>query len=265
MWDSMVHVSSCVKIVGKLDTCHIPWSVPRGTLEKLASMLDSLVRVSQQQRWKNHKNTFFVCHCLGAWEPGTGGQDVETRAWAGRMGQPKRGTTERETLRCDAGGNCWRRQRGPAPYQAQCDAPLPSIRGAEAGAGSMSFSSGSGGAGASGMGASSSSSDASAMAHSTGSSGASSGSICLATRSPLACSLLAFPTASRKSSSLHAHEPPSCPSLVLVAEVRDCPRHADSAPCFVHDHVIEGAVEDRASQRPGRLRLGARAAHGVLT
>ena len=59
MWDSLVRL-------------------PRDTPEKLAFMLDSLVRVSQQQRWKNQKhNSFFVCHCLGAWEPGAGGQDME--------------------------------------------------------------------------------------------------------------------------------------------------------------------------------------------
>ena len=47
--------------------------------------------------------------------------------------------------------------------------------------------------------------------------------------------------------------PPSCQSLVLVAEIRDCA----APPCFVHDHVVEGAVEDKAGWRGGRLRLDA--------
>ena len=42
--------------------------------------------------------------------------DMETQAWAQHTRQPTRETTERETLRCDAGGNFRRRQRGPAPY-----------------------------------------------------------------------------------------------------------------------------------------------------
>ena len=58
------------------------------------------------------------------------------------------------------------------------------IGGGDAGARGMSISSGS--SGASGKGASYSSSDASAMAHSTGSSGAGSGSIRLASNSPIA-------------------------------------------------------------------------------
>ena len=55
--------------------------------------------------------------------------------------------------------------------------------------------------------------------------------------------------------------PSSCPHLVLLAQVRDsarCPSGQRLAPpCFVHAHVVEGAVEDTAGQRRGRLRLDA--------
>ena len=110
----------------------------------------------------------------------------------------------------------WKVQRGPAQYTRRSAMHLSKldIGGADAGAGGMSISSGSGGADASGIGASSSSSDASPMLHSTGCSGAGSGSICFANKSPVACSSLAFATASRKSSSLDTQAmPPSCPHL----------------------------------------------------
>ena len=96
----------------------------------------------------------------------------------------------------------------------------------------MSISSGSG---ASGLGASSPSSDASAMAQSTGSSGA--GSICLANNAPMACSSLAFSTASRNSASLCARKRRHpvlhtwlSPQRSVVARAAhsadDCRRHA---------------------------------------
>ena len=87
------------------------------------------------------------------------------------------------------------------------------IGGADAGAGGMSISSGS--SGASGMDTSSSSSDASAMAQSTGSAGAGSGTISLANNAPVACSSLAFSTASRNSASVWARkrrQPVACVS-----------------------------------------------------
>ena len=148
-------------------------------------------------------------------------------------------------------------QRGPAPYtrrSAMHRAKLH-VGGADAGAGGMSSSSGSVYAGASGVGASSSSSDASAMPAST-SRRAGSGSIFFfANKSPVACSsLLAF-------SSLAEATPPSCPRLLLLAQVRDCKRcpfgRRPAPPCFVHDHVVEGAVEDRAGKSGARLRLDA--------
>ena len=46
-----------VRIARYLHTCQTPGSVPRDTPRKQSFMLDSLVRVSQQQRWKNHKKT----------------------------------------------------------------------------------------------------------------------------------------------------------------------------------------------------------------
>ena len=72
---------------------------------------------------------------------------------------------QRDTLRCDAGGNFRRRQRGPAPYMHRFKLD---IGGADAGAGGMATSSGSGGAGASGIGASSASTDSSAVARPQG-------------------------------------------------------------------------------------------------
>ena len=131
------------------------------------------------------------------------------------------------------------------------------IGGADAGAGGMSIISGSGGA--SGIGASSSSSDASDMAHSTGSLGAGSGSTCFANKSPVACSSLAFSTASRKSSSLSARK-----RRVPVVHARFLShrsvtaRDAHSVEDWRgHDLVVENTVEDRAGQRRGRLRLDA--------
>ena len=58
MWDSLVRVSSYVKI-----------------RRKLHHMLDSSVGVSKQQRWK--KNVFLS---VTVWDPGTGGQDMGTRS-----------------------------------------------------------------------------------------------------------------------------------------------------------------------------------------
>ena len=43
-------------------------------------MLVSLVRVWQQQRWKNRKKLALLS--VTVWEPGTGCHDVETRMWA---------------------------------------------------------------------------------------------------------------------------------------------------------------------------------------
>ena len=55
--------------------------------------------------------------------------------------------------------------------------------------------------------------------------------------------------------------PPSCSGVVLVAEVRDsvrCPVCRRLAKlCFFHYDVVESAVEDRASLRRRRLRMGA--------
>ena len=49
-------LGSCLELqsfVRKPHTCQTPGSVPRDTPEKLSFMKDSLVRASQQQRWKN--------------------------------------------------------------------------------------------------------------------------------------------------------------------------------------------------------------------
>ena len=55
--------------------------------------------------------------------------------------------------------------------------------------------------------------------------------------------------------------PPSCPSLVLVAEVRDCASfpfgRRPAPPCFVHGQAFEGAAEDGAGKSGVRLRLDA--------
>ena len=55
--------------------------------------------------------------------------------------------------------------------------------------------------------------------------------------------------------------PPSCPSLVLVAEVRDCAScpfgRRLAPPCFVHGQAFQGAIEDGAGKSGARLRLDA--------
>ena len=55
--------------------------------------------------------------------------------------------------------------------------------------------------------------------------------------------------------------PPSCPSLVLVAEVRDCAScpfgRRLAPPCLVHGQAFEGAIEDGAGKSGARLRLDA--------
>ena len=86
---------------------------------------------------------------------------------------------QKVTVRCDAGGDFFRPQHGPALFKRRSAMHRSKldIGGADARAGGMSINSGSGGAGASGMGASSSSYNVSAMAHSLGSSGAGSSSV----------------------------------------------------------------------------------------
>ena len=59
-------------------------------------MLDSLVLVSQQQRWKTRNNRFLS---VTVWEPGSLGLvwlDVETQEWAGHTRQPVQETRERD-------------------------------------------------------------------------------------------------------------------------------------------------------------------------
>ena len=55
--------------------------------------------------------------------------------------------------------------------------------------------------------------------------------------------------------------PPSCPSLVLVADVRDCAScplgRRLAPPRFVHGQSFEGAIEDGAGKTGARLRLDA--------
>ena len=48
-----------------------------GQLDRRVFMLGSLVRVSQQQRWKNQKKLVFLSHCLGAWDWWSGRGDTE--------------------------------------------------------------------------------------------------------------------------------------------------------------------------------------------
>ena len=135
------------------------------------------------------KNTFLS---VTVWEPGTGGQDVKTRAWVGPTGQLTRETTRRNAM-----------------HRSKLD-----IGGADAEAGGLSISSSSGDAGASSTGAST----PSARAHSG------SGSICFATSRQWRAARWPFhqPPCAQAT-------PPSCPSLVLVAEVRDCARYAHRA------------------------------------
>ena len=55
--------------------------------------------------------------------------------------------------------------------------------------------------------------------------------------------------------------PPSCPSLVLVAEVRDCASCSFgrrlAPPCFVHGQAFEGAIMDGVGKSGARLRVDA--------
>ena len=135
------------------------------------------------------------------------------------------------------------------------------IGGADAGAGGMPITSGS--SGASGLGASSSSSDASAMAQSTRSSGAGSGSVCLEESSSWAWSAAALcdGLAELGVAACEQAMPPSCPRLVLVAEVRGCAScplgRRLAPPCFTHDQAFEVAIEDGAGKSGARLRLDA--------
>ena len=96
MWDSLVPVSSWVKIVRKLHPCWPPLSVPRDTPEKPAFMLHSLVRVVQQKRWKKKKKTF-LCVSL-TWSLG-----LVVGTWKHKRGQDTRDNRhmrqQRETLR----------------------------------------------------------------------------------------------------------------------------------------------------------------------
>ena len=62
--------------------------VPRDTPEKLAFMLDSLVRVPQQQRWKNLKNTLLGLSLSGS-------LGLVVRTW--RRGDRRVGTTHETT------------------------------------------------------------------------------------------------------------------------------------------------------------------------
>ena len=96
---------------------------------------------------------------------------------------------------------------------------------------------------------------ASAMAHSTGSSGAGPGFIRFRFQVASGVQLVGIfnSLAEIVVAVCVQGAPPSCQSLVLVAEVRDCA----APPCFVHDHVVEGAVEDGAGQRGARFRLDA--------
>ena len=101
------------------------------------------------------------------------------------------------------------------------------------------------------------------MAHYTGSSGAGSGSICFANRSPVACSSLAlFTTLAEIVVAACAQlTPPGAPGLVLLAEVRDCARRPFSRrlapPCFVHGQAFEGAIDHGAGKSGARLSLDA--------
>ena len=111
---------------------------------------------------------------------------------------------QRETLRCDAGGNLLGRQRGPAPYtrRSAMHSSKLDIGGADAAARGMAISSGSSASACGGV-PSSSSSDSSAMAHTGGPSSA--GSVSRTTRQ-WRCSSLAPSTASRKSASVWARK-----------------------------------------------------------
>ena len=195
-------------------------------------MLDSLVHLSLQQRWKNQITRL----CLPMFETG---QDAET--WRHKRGHNTRDNRHvrqlRETLRCDAGGNFSEAPtRSSAVYQTQCDAPSKlDIGGANAGCRSMSTSSGSSASACGGE--PSSSSDSSAMAHTGEPSSASSDVICLAKSSSRAWSAAASVTASPKSLSLWVRKrrqpvvhawflPQTSVPARSAHSAEDCRRHA---------------------------------------
>ena len=153
-------------------------------------MLDFLVRVSKQQRWKNRKQLAFLS--VTVWEPGSLGLvwlDLETQAWAGHTRQPTRETTERDAeMRRKwlffGGVNVFRHH---VPGAVRCSAPsrtsevrIPELVACQ--------------------------SAPAPVAHGPvhKSAGAGSGSICLASNAPVACSSLASSTTSWNSASLCA-------------------------------------------------------------
>ena len=102
--------------------------------------------------------------------------------------------------------------------------------------------------------------DASAMAHSTGSSGAGSGSMCLQKSSSRARSAADSSTASLKWASLWARNGrhPVVQALFSSQRSASCPFGRRLAPpCFVHGQAFQGAIEDGAGKGGARLRLDA--------
>ena len=238
-FDSLVRVSNCLRT---LPTCQTPWSVFRN---------------SNDGRIKN----FFVRHCLGAWDWWSGRGDTSV---AQHTRQPTRETTERETLKCDAGGIFWELlTRSSAAYQTQCDEPLQ-VGHRRCGCWSwrqvdqLKF-------GGIGM-------QWSAVFV----------IVRLFCRGPYRRTLLSqlwrdvlgeeFIAGMECRGLRHGiteivvavgmqPTPLSRPSLVLVAEVRDCTcrsfRRRLAPPCLVHVQTFERAVEDGAGKIGARMRLDA--------
>ena len=97
----------------------------------------------------------------------------------------------------------------------------------------------------------------------TGSTGAGSGSMCLANNAPATCSPLAsFNGLAEFGVVLGAQlAPTSRPHLVGVAEVLHCAGcpfgRRLAPPCFVHGQAVEGAIENGAGKSGARLPLDA--------
>ena len=243
-------------LLSKRRTCGTPWSVFQAWWKpwEIAHMLDSFetllrkwhrlfVRVSQQQRWKFFffffKKKKKLCLSL------SGSVRLVLRTWT-------HGTTvtwdNRETVTYDAGVNfCWV-QRGPAPYtkRSAMHRSKLDMGGADAGAGGMSISSRSGGTDSTPQGL-----RERALVRSVPRQVAS-GVQLVGLCNSLAEIVVALGT---------QWTPPSCPSLVLVAEVHDYAWRPFSRwlspPCLVHHDVVERAVDDGAGKICAFVRLDA--------
>ena len=90
----------------------------------------------------------------------------------------------------------------------------------------------------------------------TGSSGAGSGSMCFANKSPTTCSSLAILTVLQKSLSLRAcKQRHRCPSLLLVAELRNCASCHSAEDCRRHAFFVTTSSNEPSWTEQARVAL----------